>query len=60
MLQNIGFAVGLKLLILVLALFGLGNMWMAVLADVGASLIVVANALRALKLPQRELKKIKV
>lgn len=59
-LQNIGFAVGLKLLILVLALFGLGNMWMAVLADVGASLVVVANALRALKLPQRELKKIKV
>lgn len=59
-LQNIGFAVGLKLLILVLALFGMGNMWMAVLADVGASLVVVANALRALKLPKRELNKIKI
>lgn len=55
-MQNIIFAVGLKLVILVLALFGLGNMWMAVLADVGASLVVVANAMRALKLPKSTLK----
>lgn len=49
--QNISFAVGLKLVILVLALLGMGDLWMAVLADVGASLLVVANAMRALYLP---------
>ena len=32
-----------------LALFGIANMWMAVLADVGTTLIVVANALRLLR-----------
>lgn len=47
--QNLSLALGIKLLILVLALFGLGNMWLAVLADVGVSLLVVANGLRILR-----------
>lgn len=49
-MQNIIIAVGVKAMILVLALFGLSHMWMAVLADVGVSLVVVANGLRALRL----------
>lgn len=49
--QNIGLALGIKLAFLVLTLVGLGTMWMAVFADVGASLIVVANGLRLLRYP---------
>ena len=47
--QNIALAVGSKVLVLILALFGLANLWMAVAADVGATLVVVANALRLLR-----------
>lgn len=47
--QNIWFAVGVKILVLVLATFGLCNMWMAVFADVGVTVIAVLNAMRALK-----------
>jgi Cd2+/Zn2+-exporting ATPase len=47
--QNIAIAVGSKLVVLALALFGLANLWMAVAADVGATLVVVANALRLLR-----------
>ena len=47
--QNIGFALGVKLVFLVLALFGEASMWMAVFADMGASLIVVFNGLRILR-----------
>ncbi|WP_165067905.1 heavy metal translocating P-type ATPase [Paludisphaera rhizosphaerae] len=47
--QNIALAIGIKLVVLILALFGIANMWMAVLADVGTTLIVVANALRLLR-----------
>jgi Cd2+/Zn2+-exporting ATPase len=47
--QNIAIAVGSKLVVLILALFGLANLWMAVAADVGATLVVVANALRLLR-----------
>jgi Cd2+/Zn2+-exporting ATPase len=46
--QNITFALATKILVLVLAMLGLANLWMAVAADVGTSLIVVANALRLL------------
>ncbi|CAI3923065.1 heavy metal translocating P-type ATPase [Commensalibacter communis] len=48
-IQNISFALGVKLLFLVLTFIGMGTMWMAVFADVGASLLVVANGLRLLK-----------
>lgn len=44
--QNIGFALGIKALVLVLATFGMANMWEAIFADVGVALIAVANAVR--------------
>lgn len=49
LVQNIVIALGIKGVFLVLTLVGLGSMWMAVFADVGASLIVVANGLRLLQ-----------
>ena len=47
--QNIIFALGIKMVFFVLALTGEGTLWMAVFADAGASLIVVANGLRLLR-----------
>ncbi|NGM16699.1 cadmium-translocating P-type ATPase [Eggerthellaceae bacterium zg-893] len=47
--QNIVFALGVKLLVLVLAAFGIANMWMAVFADVGVAMIAILNAMRAMK-----------
>lgn len=49
LIQNISFALAIKIAFLTLTLIGIGTMWMAVFADVGASLIVVANGLRLLK-----------
>lgn len=46
--QNIAFALGLKLIFLVTTLLGHTNLWMAILADTGATAIVTANALRLL------------
>ncbi len=45
---NVAIALGLKLAFIVLAVFGVTSLWMAVLADTGASLIVTANSLRLL------------
>ncbi len=47
--QNITLALGIKVVFLVLTLMGHATMWMAVFADMGASLIVVANGLRLLR-----------
>jgi Zn2+/Cd2+-exporting ATPase len=47
--QNITLALGIKAVFLVLAVFGNASMWMAVFADMGASLLVVANGLRLLR-----------
>lgn len=47
--QNLTFSIGIKLLVLILSLFGVANMWEAVFADVGATLITVLNAIRILK-----------
>jgi len=47
--QNISLALGIKAVFLVLAVFGNASMWMAVFADMGASLLVVANGLRLLR-----------
>jgi Cd2+/Zn2+-exporting ATPase len=47
--QNIAFALGLKLLFIALAFAGLATLWMAIAADMGASLLVIANALRLLR-----------
>jgi Cd2+/Zn2+-exporting ATPase len=49
LVQNIVFALTIKAIFLALTLVGLGTMWMAVFADAGASLIVVANGLRLLR-----------
>ncbi len=48
--QNITFALGLKAIFLVTTLFGVASLWMAILADTGATVMVTANALRLLKL----------
>ncbi len=47
--ENIGLAIGIKVLVLVLAVLGLATMWMAVFADVGVTVLAVLNAMRALK-----------
>ena len=47
--QNVWFAIGVKVAILLLATIGLGTMWMAVFADVGVTVLAVLNAMRALK-----------
>lgn len=47
--QNTVFAIAVKVLVLVLAGFGIANMWMAVFADVGVTVIAVLNAMRTLK-----------
>ena len=46
--QNIVFAIGVKILCLILAAFGIANMWLAVFADVGVMILAVLNAIRAL------------
>ena len=46
--QNIVFALGVKFAVLVLAAFGIANMWMAVFADVGVAVIAILNAMRAM------------
>jgi Cd2+/Zn2+-exporting ATPase len=53
LVQNISFAIGVKALFLVITLLGYSDMWMAVFADVGASVLVVANGLRLLNDKQR-------
>lgn len=50
--QNIALAIVVKLFFLALALFGMADMWMAVVADVGVSILVVLNALRLLKIKE--------
>ena len=47
--ENIIFAIGIKVLVLVLAALGVATMWMAVFADVGVTVLAVFNAMRALK-----------
>ncbi len=47
--QNLTFAIGVKLLILILSLFGIADMWEAVFADVGTTLITIFNTIRILK-----------
>ena len=45
--QNVWFAIGVKVAVLLLATVGLGNMWMAVMADVGVTVVAVLNAMRS-------------
>lgn len=51
---NIGFALSLKALFLILTLLGHASLWLAIMADTGATLLVVANALRLLRAPRDE------
>ena len=51
--ENIGFAIGIKLICLVLGAFGHANMWMAIFADVGVMVLAVLNAIRALFIRNR-------
>ena len=46
--ENIWFAIGIKVVCLILGAFGLANMWMAIFADVGVMILAVLNAIRAL------------
>lgn len=48
--QNLIFAIGIKVLVLVLSTFGIAKMWQAVFADVGVTLITILNTLRILKM----------
>ena len=50
--QNVIFALAVKLLVMVLGAFGVANMWEAVFADVGVSVIAILNAMRALRAPK--------
>lgn len=52
--QNISFAIAVKAVFFVLALMGYATLWMAVFADLGASLLVVANGLRILRMAPRK------
>ena len=47
--ENIWFAIGIKVLVLLLAGFGLASMWMAVFADVGVTVLAVLNSMRTLR-----------
>lgn len=47
--ENVVFAIGVKVAVLILATVGLGTMWMAVFADVGVTVLAVLNAMRTLK-----------
>ena len=47
--ENMIFAIGIKVLVLILAALGLATLWMAVFADVGVTVLAVLNAMRALK-----------
>jgi Cd2+/Zn2+-exporting ATPase len=46
--QNVAFALGVKLAVFALAVAGLATLWLAIAADMGASLLVIANGLRLL------------
>jgi Cd2+/Zn2+-exporting ATPase len=48
--QNVWFAIGVKVAVLILASFGFATLWLAVFADVGVTVLAVLNAMRALKI----------
>ncbi|MBP5749752.1 MAG: cadmium-translocating P-type ATPase [Firmicutes bacterium] len=48
--QNIVFSIGVKVLVLILAAFGIANMWLAIFADVGVCMLAILNAMRALRI----------
>ncbi|MDD3412897.1 MAG: heavy metal translocating P-type ATPase [Lachnospiraceae bacterium] len=50
--QNIVFAIGVKILVLLMAALGIASMWLAIFADVGVAILAILNAIRALKVPK--------
>ncbi|OPJ65021.1 heavy metal translocating P-type ATPase [Clostridium oryzae] len=52
-MQNIIFALGVKVILLILGAFGIANMWEAVFGDVGVALLAILNSMRALKVEKR-------
>ena len=48
-MQNIIFAIGVKFIMLLLGALGVANMWEAVFADVGVTVLAIANAMRAMQ-----------
>ena len=48
--QNVVFAIGVKVAVLLLAVCGIATMWLAVFADVGVTVLAVLNAMRALRI----------
>lgn len=48
--QNIVFAIGIKVLVLILSLIGFSNIWLAVFADVGVSILAILNAMRTMRI----------
>ena len=48
--QNIVFAIGIKLLVLIMSPFGLVNIWLAIFADVGVAILAILNAMRAARI----------
>lgn len=48
--ENIWFSIGIKVLVLILAAFGIANMWLAIFADVGVCMLAILNAMRALRI----------
>ena len=48
--QNIYFALAVKLIVMILGLFGFANMWVAVFADTGVSLLCLLNSIRILRM----------
>src|SRR3989339_123646 len=53
-LQNVFMALGIKMIVLVLGAFGYANMWLAIFADVGVSILAVMNAMRIFKLKKQK------
>ena len=47
--ENVYFSIGIKVLVLILATLGIANMWLAVLADVGVTVLAVLNSMRTLR-----------
>ena len=52
--QNVWFAIGVKVAVLILAAFGIAKLWMAVFADVGVTVLTVFNAMRALHVNEKQ------
>jgi Cd2+/Zn2+-exporting ATPase len=52
--QNIAFAIGVKVLVMILGVLGIANLWEAVFADVGVALLCILNSLRLMRLSDNE------